>query len=135
MINKINNSLLLRFTLIAFIVIFSFYSSIAYAQDCIRARPIFTGELSKCDGILYPESLVKEHLLLQVKTEELSQKLKVNKETCNKKITACEKYIIQADKRIDKLNNPPFWKTPSFNFFSCVLVSVTSVLVLSFTIN
>ena len=78
----------------------SFLIKTVSAQNCIRAIPILTGEISKCDGILYPESLVKEHLLLQVKAEELSQKLKVTMETCNQKILECEKYLAKAEKKI-----------------------------------
>ena len=124
-----------KFTFIIFFILLSFISNIVFAQNCIRAVPILTGEISKCDGVLYPESLVKEHLLLQVKADELKQKLSISKETCEKKKTVCNKYIAQADKRIARLSNPPFWKTPVFNFFSGVFLSITSALTISYALH
>ena len=131
MINKIIKPSYSKSMITTLLIIFSFYSSNTYAQDCMRAMPILTGELSKCDGILYPESLVKEHLLLRLKTEELAQKLKVTKENCHKKILICEKYIANADMKIDRLNNPPFWKTPIFNFCSGIVIAIVSVFSIS----
>ena len=126
---------ILNMFLIMLFVLLSFQNTALFAQDCIKAVPILKGEISRCTGIIYPEYLVKEHLLLQIKTDELEQKLDLKNETCNMKISTCEKFMLKADKQIGRLNNPPFWKTPTFNFISGVLLSVTSTLVIAYALN
>ena len=113
----------------------SFLIKTAFAQNCNQTVPIFKGEISKCDGLVYPEFLIKEHLLLRTNAEELSQELKVTKESYNNKMKAYKDYMIQTEKEIIKLKNPPFYKSFTFGFFSGVMFSIVSFITISTTLN
>ena len=124
-------------TLVTFVTLLLsiLFSKNAIADDCIEAVPIFAGEKSICDGLIYPENLTLEHLSLRVKVDELTQKLTITKNTCKKQLAACNKHLTQADQQLLKISNPPFYRTPMFYYFSGILTSLTAMFVISYTIN
>ena len=111
------------------------FSKYAIAENCLKAVPIFTGEIAKCDGLLYSEDLASEHLSLRVKVNELSQKLAVIKDNCKKQIAVCSNNLIKADQKIFKISNPPFYKTQMFNFFSGAIVSFVFLSTISLVLH
>jgi len=113
----------------------SCYTNIAWSKDCTVAVPVFEGEIAGCTGIMYPEYLVEEHLLLRINTNEQKEKLILFETVCNKKILICKKHLSEADSRINKISNPPFYKTPAFGFFSGILFTIGAAFSIFYTLK
>ena len=123
---NIINNILIKTVAIWIILVLSGYTDNAWSKDCKKAVPVLEGESADCTGIIYPENLVKEHMLLRIKTDELSEKLALTKTDCKEKLSICKNYLSEADNQMQKINNPPFWKTPVFGFISGVIITVVS---------
>lgn len=85
------------------------------AEPCAKATPILAGEPAPCDGVVYPEALVKEHLRLRIDLEEISKKLAIVQDLHAKDLAAYRLKLDAAEKDLARLSNPPWYDRPEIN--------------------
>jgi len=87
----------------------------ALAEPCAKAVPLMAGDPAPCDGVLYPEALVKEHLRLRVDFEEISKKLAIEQDLHSKDLATYRLKLDAADRDLARLSNPPWYDRPEIN--------------------